>query len=69
MVAKLILSVLLMSWLASFIPSYAQSVDEECEKFCKDNGYEDGHYLPQEPGSECTEGYTQHPDNQICCCK
>lgn len=51
------------------LPSFANELDEECATFCKDNGNADGHYLAQEPGSKCNEGYVQHEENQICCCK
>ena len=48
---------------------YANDLDDECNEFCVNNDYEDGHYLPPEPGASCNEGYEQHPENQICCCQ
>jgi len=62
----------------NFLPSYAEDdLDQECIDFCIANGSEDtrekglppGHYLPQEPGAACQEGFTQDEENQICCCK
>ncbi len=54
---------------SNFLPSFADDLDQECIDFCKNNGQADGHYLPQEPGSACKEGFTQDEENQICCCK
>ena len=59
----------------SFLPSYAEDdLDQECIDFCHNNGSDPedpnaGHYLPQEPGAACQEGFTQDEENQICCCK
>ena len=53
----------------NFLPSYADDLDQECIDFCTANGHTDGHYLPQEPGAACQEGFTQDEENQICCCK
>ena len=50
------------------VSASANALDEECATFCKKNGHEDGHYLPQEPGAKCDEGYKQSEENQICCC-
>ena len=55
--------------LINYIPVNANELDKECASFCKNNGYEDGHYLPQEPGAKCEDGYEQSVENQICCCK
>ncbi len=54
---------------ATYLPSYASDLDQECVDFCKGNGSSDGHYLAQEPGAKCKDGYTQNDENQICCCK
>lgn len=54
----------------SFLPSFAEDdLDQECIDFCTANGHTAGHYLPQEPGAACKEGFTQDEENQICCCK
>ena len=59
----------LISLGVNLLPSYADDLDKECVTFCKDNGYEDGHYLPPEPGAKCKAGYKKNSDNEICCCK
>ena len=51
------------------LPSYASDLDDECKTFCTNNGFEDGKYLPPEPGAKCDDGYEQSKENQICCCK
>ena len=51
------------------LPSYASDLDDECNKFCVDNVFADGHYLAPEPGAACQEGYEKNSENEICCCK
>lgn len=63
------ISLILIIAFSCHIPVNANELDEECASFCKNNGYEDGHYLPQEPGAKCEDGYKQSAENQICCCK
>ena len=59
---------LLMS-LVFNLPGYASELDDECETFCSNNGYEDGQYLAPEADAKCNDGYEQNKENQICCCK
>ena len=51
------------------LPSYADDLDDECNKFCKKNDFEKGHYLPPLPGAKCKDGYKKNEENEICCCK
>lgn len=66
---KLPFFVLILTAVVNFLPTYANDLDQECVDFCKANGSSDGHYLAQEPGAKCKDGYTQNDENQICCCK
>ncbi len=60
---------MLLIGMAFTLPGFANDLDDECKTFCTNNGLEDGHYLPPEPGAACNEGYEQSQENQICCCK
>ncbi len=51
------------------LPSYANDLDDECNKFCVDNDFVDGHYLAPEPGAACKASYVKNSENEICCCK
>ena len=51
------------------LPSYASDLDDECKTFCKNNSFENGHYLPPEPDAVCKDGYEKNDENEICCCK
>ena len=64
-----IFSFLFLIVLVFTLPSYANDLDDECKDFCRNNGFEDGHYLAPEPGARCRAGYTRNEENEICCCK
>ena len=66
---KKIFCFLVLIGLALSLPSYANDLDDECKTFCKNNGFEDGHYLAPEPGAACKDGYVKNSENEICCCK
>lgn len=59
----------LIALAVSFVPAYADELDEQCKTECKNSGASDGHYLAPEPGAKCKDGYTKHPTDEICCCK
>lgn len=66
---RIFLSLLIILGLGlSPVPSFADDLDDECITYCTDNGFEDGHYLPPEPGAECDEDFEQDSANPICCC-
>ena len=67
--SKKSLSFLFLISLFLSLPVYANDLDDECKNFCSNNGFEDGHYLPPEPGSACRSGYEKNSENEICCCK
>ena len=68
-VLRAICFILCLAYGLGITPSFASDLDGECDKFCKNNSFEAGQYLPPEPGAKCSDGYAQNPDNQICCCK
>ncbi len=67
--SKKIFSFMFLFGLILSIPAYANDLDDECNNFCTNNGFEDGHYLAPEPGAACKDGYKQNRENEICCCK
>lgn len=68
-ITRMILSLLLLTGFGLTLnPSFAEDMDQQCAKFCTDNGFEDGHYLAPD-GGECDAEYEKNPDNEVCCCK
>ena len=67
--SRKILSFLFLTGLILSLPVYADDLDNECKKFCTNNGFEDGHYLAPEPGAVCKDGYDKSDENEICCCE
>ncbi len=67
--SKIIFSLMFLIGLVLSLPAYSSDLDDECKNFCTNNGFDDGHYLPPEPGAKCKDGYEQSEESQICCCK